>query len=153
VAKAGTTFSSGGGLIEQVLDTNVTPRKLKKVNTVDWSTDNGWFVTTPDVERFNVDPGLQLGTLVIASNIPKQDYCNSTGKSILYQLNYRSGDVLKADEFQEQIVGITQLQTNGGAGPVVIDPVFGDGTTGNTEQKNGSGGSGTVTRVSWREIE
>jgi len=147
-------FTSGGAkLVKQVLDTDATPRKIDPLATVDWQTNNGWYVTTPDNERFNVDPGLQLGTLVIAANIPEQDYCNSTGRSVLYQLDYKSGNILKVTEYQEQVVGITQLQTRGGAGPVVIDPVFGDGTTGNTTQISNSGGAGGVNRVSWREIE
>jgi type IV pilus assembly protein PilY1 len=140
-------------LVQQTLDTSVTPRVIKPLTAVDWQTNHGWFVTTPKNERFNVDPGLQLGTLVIAANIPEQDYCNSTGKSVLYQLDYKSGNILKVTEYQEQIVGVTQLQTRGGAGPVVIDPVFGDGSTGNTTQVNGGGGASGVTRVSWREID
>lgn len=140
-------------LVKQTLDTSATPRKINPLAAVDWQTNNGWYVTAPSNERFNVDPGLQLGTLVIASNIPEQDYCHSTGRSVLYQLDYKSGNILKVDEYQEQIVGTTQLQTRGGAGPVVIDPVFGDGSTGNTTQVNGGSGATGVTRVSWREIE
>ena len=140
-------------LVEEKLDTSVTPRVINPLEAVDWQANHGWYVTTPSNERFNVDPGLQLGTLVIAANIPEQDYCHSTGKSVLYQLDYKSGNILKVTEYQEQIVGVTQLQTRGGAGPVVIDPVFGDGSTGNTTQVNGGGGVTGVTRVSWREIE
>ncbi len=140
-------------LVTQTLNAAVDPRVIDPISTVDWSTNNGWFVTTPVGERFNVDPGLQLGTLVIASNIPEQDYCKPTGSSVLYQLDYKSGNVLKTNEYDAQIVGITQLQTGGGSGPVAIDPVFGDGTTGNTAQVGGGGVAGAATRVSWREIE
>jgi type IV pilus assembly protein PilY1 len=152
-ADVGVFTSVGANLVHQVLSMATTPRKIDPLATVDWTTNNGWYVTTPTNERFNVDPGLQLGTLVIASNIPEQDYCHSTGKSVLYQLDYKSGNILKVTEYEEQIVGTTQLQTRGGAGPVVIDPVFGDGSTGNTTQISNAGGAGGVTRVSWREIE
>jgi len=143
-------------LVKQTLDTSTTPRTTKTPEApVDWQTDGGWYVDTPtnSKERFNVDPGLQLGTLVIAANIPVQDYCNNDGSSVLYQLDYKSGKVLKVDTYEAQIVGNTQLQTRGGAGPIVIDPVFGNGNTGNTTQVNGGGGATGATRVSWREIE
>jgi type IV pilus assembly protein PilY1 len=152
-ASLGVFSSAGAKLVAQTLDTSVKPRVINPLAAVDWQSQNGWYVTTPNNERFNVDPGLQLGTLVIASNIPEQDYCHSTGKSVLYQLDYKSGNILKVNEYEEQIVGNTQLQTRGGAGPVVIDPVFGDGSTGNTTQIGNSGGTGAVSRVSWREIE
>ena len=149
----GNLTSGGAKIVHQTLDSSVSPRVINPIAPVDWSTQNGWRVPTPVGERFTVDPGLQLGVLVIASNLPKQDYCKPTGASVLYQLDYKSGNVLMTNEYQAQIVGITQLQTAGGSGPVAIDPVFGDGTTGNAAQVGGAGGVGTATRVSWREIE
>jgi type IV pilus assembly protein PilY1 len=128
-------------------------RQIDPLVAVDWQTQNGWFITTPVGERFTVDPGLQLGTLVIAGNIFEQGYCAPTGSTVLYQLDYRSGNVLKVSEYSAQIVGITQLQTRGGAGPIVIDPVFADGSTGNVAQAGGGLGAGNARRVSWREIE
>lgn len=128
-------------------------RRIDPLVPVDWQLQNGWFITTPAGERFTVDPGLQLGTLVIAGNIFEQGYCAPTGSTVLYQLDYRSGNVLKVSEFSAQIVGITQLQTRGGAGPIVIDPVFADGTTGNVDQESPPGGAGSARRISWREIE
>ncbi len=99
------TFTDGSAaLVSQTLNSSVTPRTTTN-NAVDWSSNNGWYVTVPVGERFNVDPGLQLGTLVIAANKPSTDYCQPTGSSILYQLNYKSGFVLKTNEFQAQTVG------------------------------------------------
>jgi type IV pilus assembly protein PilY1 len=155
----GVLTDSGANLVAQTLDSSVSPRTSSN-NAVDWTTDNGWYVTTPVGERFNIDPGLQLGTLVIAANIPATDYCKPTGSSVLYQLNYRSGFVLKTREFQAQVVGNTQLQLGGsgsGAGNVYggkvgVVSVLADGTTITTDA-GGGGGTGTATRVSWREIE
>lgn len=157
----GVLTESGANLVSQTLrEANAAEiaagdnsRKIDSLTAVDWQVNNGWYVTTPDVERFTVDPGLQLGTLVIAGNIFEQGYCEPTGSTVLYQLDYKSGNVLKTSEYSAQIVGITQLQTRGGAGPVVIDPVFADGTTGNVAQAGAVGGGGSATRVSWREIE
>lgn len=155
----GVLTSGGANLVSQTLNSGVTPRTTTN-NPVDWSTQNGWYVTTPVGERFNVDPGLQLGTLVIAANIPETDYCQPTGSSVLYQLNYKSGFVLATNIFQAQIVGTTQVQLGGTGsggsvvgGKIVIESVLADGTTMNTDQAGGGGAAGTVIRVNWREIE
>jgi type IV pilus assembly protein PilY1 len=138
---------------EAEIEAGNSSRRMDSPTPVNWQLHNGWYITTPDSERFTVDPGLQLGTLVIAANIHEQGYCEPTGSTVLYQLDYKSGVVLKTTAYGAQIVGITQLQTRGGAGPVVIDPVFADGTTGNVAQAGSSTGGGSATRVSWREIE
>lgn len=157
----GVLSSENSGMVSQTLrEANAaeiaagdTSRKIDPLVPVNWSINNGWYITVPLGERFTVDPGLQLGTLVIAANIHESGYCEPTGSSVLYQLDYRSGQVLKTNEYAAQIVGITQLQTRGGSGPVVIDPVFADGSTGNTPQAGVVGGTGSAVRVSWREIE
>jgi type IV pilus assembly protein PilY1 len=159
-ADIGVLTTTGANLVAQTLDSSVNPRTSTST-AVDWGTQNGWYVTTPVGERFNVDPGLQLGTLVIAANIPAADYCNPTGSSILYQLSYKSGAVLKTSTFQAQTVGTTQLQLGGSGsgsgnvhgGKVVIEVVLADGTTVNTDQVSSGGAAGTARRVSWREIE
>jgi type IV pilus assembly protein PilY1 len=155
----GVLTSGGANLVSQTLDATTSPRTSTN-NTVDWSTNNGWYVTTPVGERFNVDPGLQLGTLVIAANIPETDYCQPTGASVLYQLSYKSGFVLATNVFQAQIVGNTQLQLGGSGGggsvvggKIVIESVLADGTTMNTDQASSGGAAGTAIRVNWREIE
>jgi type IV pilus assembly protein PilY1 len=56
------------------------------------NTDNGWYVDLPDSgERVNVNPKLQLGTLVVASNVPKNSECTVGGYSYLNFLNFRTG--------------------------------------------------------------
>ena len=47
--------------------------------------------TLPVGERVNVDLRLQLGTLVVVSNKPEDDYCIVGGKSWLYALDYKTG--------------------------------------------------------------
>jgi len=148
----GSFTSASTPLVAQTLNASSSPRTITSLQPVNWGTSAGWYVTAPQGERFNVDPGLQLGTLVIAANITAADECTD-GSSVLYQLDYRSGNVLMTNSYSALIVGTTQLQTGGGSGPVVIDPVFATGTTGNTTQVTGTGGVGGVRRVSWREIE
>jgi type IV pilus assembly protein PilY1 len=149
-------LTTASTMVTQTLNSGVTPRTSSASEPMNWATKDGWFMTVPTGERFNVDPSLQLGTLVIAANrvATNDDYCAPSGSSILYQLDFKSGNVLMTDIYTSaQIVGTTQLQTQGGAGPVVIDPVFSDGTTGNTQQRNSGSVAGSATRVSWREIE
>lgn len=157
----GVLTSAGANLVSQTLNGSTSPRTSTN-NSVDWSDNNGWYVTTPSgsKERFTVDPGLQLGTLVMAANIPEADYCNPTGSAILYQLSYKNGFVLTTNTFQAQVVGNTQLQLGGSGGTggvhggkVVIESVLADGTTMNTDQQNGGGAAGTAVRINWREIE
>jgi type IV pilus assembly protein PilY1 len=65
-------------------------------NTVNWSTQNGWYLdlnpnNQSPGERVNVDPQLVLGTLIAVSNTPGATACSVGGDSFIYQLDYRSG--------------------------------------------------------------
>jgi len=65
-------------------------------NTVDWATQNGWYLdlnpnNQSPGERVNVDPQLVLGTLIAVSNTPGASACAVGGDSFVYQLDYRSG--------------------------------------------------------------
>ena len=52
----------------------------------------GWVVDLLDSgERVNIDPKLQLGTLVFASNVPQGTACNIGGYSYLNYVSYSSG--------------------------------------------------------------
>jgi len=57
-----------------------------------WTTDFGWRLDLPDSgERANVDPQLQLGTFVVATNVPSLDSCTAGGTSYLNFLDYQTG--------------------------------------------------------------
>ena len=56
---------------------------------------DGWRVDLPDSgERVNVDPKLQLGTLIIGSNVPSNNACTAGGFSFLNFLDYRTGSYI-----------------------------------------------------------
>jgi len=57
---------------------------------VEWSTNDGWYVEMPVGERINVDPRLQLGTIVAVANQPCESGCVG-GKSVMYALDYKTG--------------------------------------------------------------
>jgi type IV pilus assembly protein PilY1 len=78
-------------LVEQTLNTSVSPRTIPNPVPVDWATDDGWYVELPVGERINIDPRLQLGTLVAVANEPGESGCEVGGKSMMYALDYRSG--------------------------------------------------------------
>lgn len=88
-----------GSVIEQVM-TDTTdgvgnPIRTITNNPVDLATNDGWLVDLPITgERVNVDPRLQLGTLIVASNIPANDACTAGGMSYLNYLDYASGSFI-----------------------------------------------------------
>lgn len=158
------TLGDAAGLIEQTLVINTPPlapgqreREITSPAPVNWDTDAGWFVEVPAGERFNVNPGLQNSVLVMAANIvvtEDRDRCNPQGAAVLYQLDYRTGTILRTDELSSMVVGFTQLQLGGGAGgPIVINVVQADGSTRTFDQEDPGGVAGAAIRISWREIE
>jgi len=99
VAPAAPIDVRGGSVVAQVI-TDTTdglgnPIRTVTNNAVDLATKNGWLVDLPiSGERINVDPRLQLGTLIVASNIPANDACTAGGISYLNYLDYKSGSFI-----------------------------------------------------------
>jgi len=87
----GVLTGQDANLVEQLLDVTDAPRRIPNPLPVDWSDGNGWYVETPVGERINVDPRLQLGSLVVLSNSPEDDECTVGGSSWLYALDYKTG--------------------------------------------------------------
>jgi len=53
---------------------------------------NGWYIDLPDSgERVNIDIKLQLGTLVVPSNVPETNACNIGGYGWLNYFNFTTG--------------------------------------------------------------
>jgi type IV pilus assembly protein PilY1 len=60
--------------------------------TCDPNAPKGWYVDLPDTgERVNVDMKLQLGTLVVASNVPGATACDPGGYSYKNYFDYSTG--------------------------------------------------------------
>jgi type IV pilus assembly protein PilY1 len=68
-------------------------RKIADLPTgVSCEAGEGWFADLPDEgERVNIDIKLQLGTLIVPSNVPKNDACTVGGYSWLNYFNYATG--------------------------------------------------------------
>ncbi len=99
VAPATPVDARGGTVVEQTI-TDTTdglgnPIRTITANTVDLTTKDGWRVDLPiSGERVNVDPKLQLGTLIVATNIPANDACTAGGYSYLNYFDYKTGSYI-----------------------------------------------------------
>jgi type IV pilus assembly protein PilY1 len=138
--------------------------RTTSTNTVDWDTQNGWYIDLPDnagvankaSERVNIDPKLQGGTLVFASNIPNANACTTGGDSWLYELDFRTGQYVSnvtnqvaATRFAGAFhVGINVVTLPNGKSVVIS--TLSDDRRPTTDLNQTSGGS--AKRVSWREL-
>ena len=123
-----------------------------------WSTDFGWLIDLPDDgERVNVDPQLQLGTLVIASNVPSNDTCTAGGFSWLNFLDYATGSYVSGAtgsmasvKLASSIaVGINVIMLPGGKVVTIVTTADNQQLTQNTPVPSSSFAG---RRVSWREL-
>ncbi len=143
-----------------------TERTVATVNAVDFANAsvNGWFIDLPDgavsgqgSERVNVDPILQLGTLVIPSNVPSTDTCVAGGFGWINFLDYKTGGVIAGATANmastkissSLVVGINVVQLPGGTVKTIV-------TTADNQQltQNTPVAPSTLQgrRVSWREL-
>ncbi len=120
------------------------------------STNGGWFVDLPDSgERVNVDMKLQLGTLVVASNVPQNNACNIGGYSWLNFFDARNGlQVAGSANFGNKLsdslaVGINVVRLPDGRTVVIA-------TTSDASQQTAEApipaGDPQGRRTSWREL-
>jgi type IV pilus assembly protein PilY1 len=78
----------------------------------------GWFADLPDTgERINVDMKLQLGTLVVASNVPQNNACNIGGYSWINYFDSVTGNAIATSP--NSAVGI-KLVGAGGAESLAV---------------------------------
>jgi type IV pilus assembly protein PilY1 len=99
VAPAIPVDARSNSVVEQVMtdttDAAGNPIRTITNNAVDLATKDGWRVDLPiSGERVNVDPKLQLGTLIVASNVPVSDACTTGGYSYLNFFDYKSGSYI-----------------------------------------------------------
>lgn len=120
------------------------------------TTNGGWFADLPDTgERVNVDMKLQLGTLVVASNVPQNNACNIGGYSWLNFFDARNGlQVAGSANFGNKLsdslaVGINVVRLPDGRTVVIA-------TTSDASQQTAEApipaGDPQGRRTSWREL-
>lgn len=127
-----TTVTDRTPLVQQTISpATPTTRTVSTVNAVDWSNAavRGWYIDLPDKgERVNVDPQLQLGTLVIGSNVPSTDTCVAGGTAWINTFDFRTGGYVAGatgNEVSQKIsgsvaVGINVIQLPGGKVVTVV---------------------------------
>ena len=160
------TARSGGtiaGFRQQTFTSTSTTRAIADNTPVDFATENGWFVDLPDggsgspSERVNVDPILQLGTLVVPSNVPSADTCVAGGFGWVNFFDFRSGgfvlgstaNMVSTKISASLVVGINVVQLPGGTVKTIVTTADNQQITQDTPvaPSNISG-----RRVTWREM-
>jgi type IV pilus assembly protein PilY1 len=129
-------------------------------NTVDWSTQDGFVIdlnpgNDSPGERIVLDPRLELGTLVFASNVPIVGGCTPGGDSFVYNLDFSSGSYVPGAVNNTAgvrqgafLVGFTPIQTTDGSIRTVnTDSAGGLGTGSVNINRNPKG----ISRFSYRE--
>jgi type IV pilus assembly protein PilY1 len=102
-----------------------------------------------------LDPRLELGTLIFASNIPKSGGCTPGGDTFVYNLDFTSGSYVPGTVGNlvgalqgAFLVGLTPIQTTDGSMRTVnTDSSGGLGTGSVNINKNPKG----ISRFSYRE--
>jgi type IV pilus assembly protein PilY1 len=158
--------ASGSGFVKQTLITSAdgNSRTMETLRTVNWSTGKGWYVELlDDGERVNVDPKLQLGTLVVASNVPENSSalsCSSGGYSWLYNLDITNGGFIANSQSNpgnaagvklasSLVVGVNVIKLPNGK--MIAIPTLSNNQR-PPQEVDLSAGSSQGRRVSWREL-
>jgi len=128
-------------------------------NTLNWSTQDGFVIDLNPAgdspgERIVLDPRLELGTLVFASNVPIIGGCIPGGDSFVYNLDFATGSYvpgtngIAAERQGVFLVGFTPIQTTDGSIRTVnTDSSGGLGTGSVNINRNPKG----ISRFSYRE--
>ena len=152
------TIRGNSAYVQQTLTASGPDTRTATSNAVDWSTQKGWYVDLPDTgERVNVDPVLQLGTLIVPSNVPSTDTCTAGGYGWINFLNYRTGSYVTGATANmtstkigaSLVVGVNVVQLPGGAVKSIVTTADNQQLTQDTPV---SPPSISGRRVSWREL-
>ncbi len=162
-----TNVKTSGDLVEQVLSLksgSTTERTVAVPNSVDWATKSGWFVEMLEAgERINVDPKVQLGTVVFASNVPdvgSSNACTTGGHGWINTLDVTNGSFMNNVQSNAGqtasyrignalIVGVTVVKLPNSK--LIVISTTSDNKHPISEAPVSSGTISTK-RVSWREL-
>ena len=158
----GNIRTASPGLVQQTIIDNGGTTRTTSSNAVDWATRDGWFVdlnpsSASPGERVNLDPQLDLGTIVVVTNVPNNSACTIGGDSWIYQFDYQAGTYIAsasgsvvAQKFTGQtLVGVVVVRLPSGVLKAIATGASGTKTSVGVHV-GGAGGSGK--RVSWREL-
>lgn len=139
---------------------STTPRSVTSSMTypMNFAVMNGWYIDLPvSAERVNVDPTLQLGTLIFVTNVPSSaNACAVGGSSYLNYVNYRTGLTVPGATDAGTVLSSTGLASAASLAlttdgkPIAIVKTS-DGQTVVLRVPSGSSAANTR-RLSWREL-
>lgn len=159
---------TGSGFVQQTMTTGTCPPgqaiclegeavRTASRHPVDYASKNGWYIDFPIAgERANVDPSLVLGTLTVNTNVPDSSACSIGGYSYINYFDYCSGGAVPT---ANDIISV-KLGEALATRPVVLAlpnktlvslTRLADGTT-VVKKQPPPNISGTLRRVSWREL-
>ena len=157
----GNIRTASPGLVQQTIIDNGTSRTTSS-NPVSWATRDGWYVdfnpsNVSPGERVNLDPQLDLGTLLVVTNVPNNSVCTIGGDSWIYQFDYQAGTYIAsasasavAQKFTGQtLVGVVVVRLPSGVLKIIATGASGTKTSVGV---NIGGGGASGKRVSWREL-
>jgi type IV pilus assembly protein PilY1 len=149
---------SRSNMVQQTLTPIDAATRTSTSNSVDFNTKMGWFVDLPDSgERVNVDPILQLGTLVVPSNVPSKDTCVAGGYGWINFFDYRTGSFVAGATANmastkiaaSLVVGINVVQLPGGKVVTIVTTADNQQLT---QQTPTASAAVQGRRVTWREL-
>jgi type IV pilus assembly protein PilY1 len=158
---------TSGDLVKQTMSlvtNSTTTRTVATPAAVDWSTKSGWYVELlEDGERVNVDPKIQLGTLVVASNVPdvvSSATCTPGGHAWLNFLDIKTGAFIENTQSNSSNIVSTRVGSSLAVGVNVIKLSNGKVVAITTTADNKhpvtetpvSSANLPMKRVSWREL-
>jgi len=73
--------------------------------SMNWTTQRGWYIDLPAQERITAAPALAIGMLYFTSNTPNTDPCSPGGSSWLTIVNYVSGTQLPGSSYASISLG------------------------------------------------
>ena len=142
-------------IAQTVTQTGSGASQIRTVTSCTNSTPNGWYVNLPDSkERVNVDMQIQLGTLIVASNVPDPQACNVGGYSWLNYFDLRNGCGIADGKVGQRLadalaVGINVIRLPSGKTKVIA--TLSDAETITLEPPIAIGNP-EGRRLTWREI-
>lgn len=133
-------------------------RTINNPQQVDWAGKDGWYIDLPDTkERVTLPAILQLGTLIVASNVPSVTECSPGGYSWMYQLDAKSGSFVKTGtnsaagwKHKNITVGFNVVRLPNGK--VIIYRTAHNNPVPQAVEALVSQGSAGGVRINWREI-
>jgi len=149
-------------LVQQSLNVSGSQRTGTN-NTVDWTTNRGWYVDLLESgsaygERLNVDMMLVQGTLIAATIVPSNTVCSPGGYSWLNFFNYATGGFVDSStqlisaKYSSPIVGFNIIYINK---KPVVEVITASSPTPQVDENAPFGSSLTTfsgKRVQWREL-